>query len=214
MATAGDPPRAAGGSATPIKYPATERTWTAHPSAVRSSVSVRASRNTFTMRYRLPSSSRRSAAGAGWSARISSSAAAPGPSSMKTALPPGASAAATVCQKPGSRAGGTCDSRHRLRPRGEHPRPLARTAGQLQHIACDGEFTGGGDDGHQLPQVCPRRVGPVVLGGTGPVVSHLLPQGERRSPPPPPALPLLRGACPVDQIADFGPVLAKCCGSE
>src|SRR5690242_12885096 len=48
-----------GGSAMPMKCPSTGRTRTDHPSAVRSPVRVRASWNTFTMRYWLPSSSRR-----------------------------------------------------------------------------------------------------------------------------------------------------------
>jgi len=55
----------AGGSAMPMKFAATGRMRTDHPSAVRSSVRVWASWNTFTMRYWLPSSSRRSAAGTG-----------------------------------------------------------------------------------------------------------------------------------------------------
>lgn len=93
-----------------MKFPAMDRIRTDQPSAVRWSVRVRASWNTFTMRYRLPSSSRRSAVGVGWFVRTSSYAAAAGPSSRKIALPPGASAAATVFQKSGSRVGGTWES--------------------------------------------------------------------------------------------------------
>lgn len=65
------------------------------------------------------------------------------------------------------------DSRDRMRPRGEHRGPPARSAGQLQHIPGNREALGHSPQPLQVLALCIR---PVVLGRTGPVVGELLRQ--------------------------------------